>query len=138
MYIQDLNLVKVFVGAMIYFVIGSLWYSPLLFANAWMKLVGLTKEKIGANKGNMGVMMGGTFLSNLVLSFVLSRFVDMAGYTSFIEGVMMGFWIWLGFVATTMVPDYLYLRKSTKLFLITSGYHLVSLLVLGGLMAAWW
>ena len=41
----DMNYLAVLAGAVISLAIGALWYSPPLFGNAWLALIGKTKEQ---------------------------------------------------------------------------------------------
>ena len=41
---QNLNWLAIIAGAVSAFVLGGLWYSPLLFAERWMKETGITEE----------------------------------------------------------------------------------------------
>jgi hypothetical protein len=43
----DLNYLAVVVAALVPIVLGALWYSPLLFADRWMRAVGRTREELG-------------------------------------------------------------------------------------------
>jgi hypothetical protein len=36
----ELNWLAVLIGAAIYFVLGALWYSPMLFARPWQRSIG--------------------------------------------------------------------------------------------------
>ena len=53
----DLNIAAIFVATIVAFVIGGLWYSPILFGNAWMKHQGYTqkdKEKTKKKENPLG------------------------------------------------------------------------------------
>ena len=41
---QNLNWLAIIVAAASAFVLGSIWYSPIMFADRWMKETGITKE----------------------------------------------------------------------------------------------
>ena len=50
---QDMmNVWAVLAAAIASMILGGLWYSPLLFANAWMRASGVTEEK--AKNGEHG------------------------------------------------------------------------------------
>ena len=49
------NIVAVLVSALLAFVIGGLWYSPILFAKAWMREAGLTEEQ--TRKANLALSL---------------------------------------------------------------------------------
>lgn len=43
----SVNWLAVLTATLLYFILGALWYSPVLFANVWMKLRNLNEEDIG-------------------------------------------------------------------------------------------
>lgn len=133
-----LNHLAVVVAAVIHMALGMLWYSPALFGKAWIKLVGMTdKEMKEAKKKGMGKTMVVAFVASLVLMYVLAAFVDLVSSTTFALGAQTGAWAWLGFIATVMLNSVLWEKKPVKLYLINVSYYLVSLVVMGGLLAAW-
>lgn len=135
----DINLAAVFGAAIASIVLGFLWYGPL-FGKQWMSLMGwkklskaqMEKMKKGAQKS---YVLG--FVSALVMAYVLAHFVDYVGATTFLDGAITGFWVWLGFVATVMLGMVLWDGKPWKLYYINIGYQLVNLLVMGALLAVW-
>lgn len=48
---ETLNFIAVVASAVSAFIIGGLWYSPLLFGKAWMNEMGLTEADL--QQGNM-------------------------------------------------------------------------------------
>ena len=130
----EINYVAVLVAAVAANVIGFLWYSKVLFGNVWMKLSGITEAQMKADKNNMMSIYGMMFLTSLVMAYVLAHFEQAGGASDITMGVMVAFWAWLGFVATTMLGTVLFDKKPFKLFLINSGYHLVSLMVMGAIL----
>ena len=56
----EINYYVVLVSALAFFVIGAIWYSPVLFANSWLKELGITKEDMA--KGSMTKTFGVSFL----------------------------------------------------------------------------
>jgi len=66
---MELNYSLVFITALIPLAIGFLWYSPMLFGNAWMKSAGLTEESLKG--GNMIIIFGLTYLLGVFASAAL-------------------------------------------------------------------
>ncbi len=134
-----MNYLSVFVTTVVAFVIGALWYSPLLFGDAWKKLLKIKvtkKEMEAAMKGMWKVLLGGFFVT-LILVFMLDLFMNFLNVVTFSQGVLLGFLIWLGFLATTMFNIVLYEKKPFKLYLINAGHYLAVLLISGGILAVW-
>src|SRR5256886_6786262 len=73
------NYLAVLVAAFAVFVLGWLWYSPLLFYKPWMRLRGM--DPVAAMAG--AKMPGGKLLIELVrclvLAYVIARFVALLG-----------------------------------------------------------
>ena len=134
----DVNYLAVLVSAIVSFIIGGLWYSPLLFGNAWMKSGGFSEKNIEkAKKKGMGKLYFITFIASLLMAFVLSHFVQYLTAQTFSEGMQAGFWIWLGFIVPVLLGGVLWEGKSLKFYLINIAYWLVNLIIIGGLLAVW-
>ena len=134
----NLNYWAILVSAFINMVVGSVWYSPLIFGKSWMKLIGLDKKNLEkAKQKGMGKIYFIAFISSLIIAFVMSMLIMMLGINSFIIGAKLGLLIWLGFIATTFLGVVLWENKSVKLYLINVLYYLVVLLLIGGMLAVW-
>jgi hypothetical protein len=137
---SHVHFLPVIVVAIIHMVIGFLWYGPV-FGKHWMILMGFSKEKMEEAKKNGGKGMTKNyiiaFLGALVTVYVLARFVSLAGAYTIIQGVKVGFWAWLGFVATVGLGMVLWEGRAWKLYAFNMGYHLVVLVVAGGIFAMW-
>jgi hypothetical protein len=134
----DINYIAVLVAAIVSFVIGGLWYSPVLFGNLWMKLNKITQAQISAaKKKSMSKNYIGQFIVLLVTAYVLAYGVDFAQATTIGAGIQAGFWIWLGFVATFTFGSVLWQGKSFKLWVLDNAHNLLSLAVSGAILAVW-
>jgi hypothetical protein len=115
-------------------VLGALWYSPALFVKPWQRLTGITDEQM---KAGMTEALVVDFIGSLVMAFVLAHVVRYAGATSALQGLAVGFFCWLGFVAVATISTVTYERKPFKLFLLGNGYLLIALLAMGAILAVW-
>ncbi len=127
------NWLAIVVAAIVRFGIGSVWYTAL-FGKRWRELQGIAE---GGSMAGMGQALVAGFVGDLVMSYVLARFVGHYGAVNLVDGVIVGFLAWLGFVATVMVGSIFYERKKPELVAINLGYQLVSILAMGVILALW-
>jgi hypothetical protein len=76
-------------------------------------------------------------IGSLIMAFVLVHAVRYAGATTPLQGMAVGFLNWLGFVAVVTIGSVTYQRRPFGLFLLINGYLLISLVVMGAILAVW-
>lgn len=128
---MDINWLAVIVAAVAAFLVGAVWYSPLLFAKAWQREVGISDA--GLAKGGMGQTMGTAFVLTFVSTLVFHLFLGPEPSLGFAAGA--GFSAGLFWVAFSKGVDYLFERRSLKLFAINGGHHTVVYTVMGLVLA---
>ena len=129
----QLNIWAVLVAALSTFLIGGLWYSPAVFGKAWMKENGFTEESL--KNSNLVKIFGLAFLLALVAAINLAMYMGPENRPEM--GAMWGFLAGFGWVATFVGTHYLFERRCFTLFLINAGYSIVSLTIMGVILAAW-
>ena len=134
--LHHFNVAALFMSAIMIWILGALWYSPALFAKPWMKALGIA-PKPGDAKSGLALGMIASFAGDVLLSFVLWHMIAWSGSSSWGLGAFVGFLCWLGFFAATQLPQGIYEKRPSSLFLINAGYWLVSLMAAGALLAAW-
>jgi hypothetical protein len=137
---MGVNLWAVLVAAVACMILGFLWYSPLLFAKPWMRLMGYDqtdKAKQEEMRKGAGKLYAFSFLCSLVAALVLGRIIHISTIHSALHGVKMGAGVWLGFVTTVQLTDALFSKKPLKLYLINTGYQLACFLAMGAILAVW-
>ena len=134
------NLWAVLAAGVACMMVGFLWYSPLLFARPWMVLMGYDpddKAKLEQIRQSAGKMYGVAFIVNLISAFALGKIIGLASAHTALYGMETGLAVWLGFVTTVQLTGAMLNRKPAKLYLIDTGYQLVSYVVMGGTLAVW-
>ena len=132
----QINVSAVIVAAFAQFMIGGLWYGPLL-GRQWSRLSGVSPESMKPSPGALAAMVGCSLVMAYVLAHVLvfaTAYMKVSGIGA---GLSSGFWMWLGFAAPITLGPVLYEGKPLQLWLINAGYYLVSLLAMGAILAAW-
>lgn len=159
---MEFNILAIVVAAVSALVVGFIWYNPKVFGTAWMKAADMTEEKM---KGaNMLKVFGLSLLFAFFIAFTL-RFlvIHQSGVFSLIEGdvdnalpsyaafmadygdafrtfkhgafhgLITGITMAMAIIGTNA----LYERKSAKYIFINSGYWIVVMMIMGGIIGAW-
>jgi hypothetical protein len=161
---MEMNFYAILVAAASTLVVGAVWYSPMLFANAWMKENGLTEEQL--KKGNMLKIFGLTFIFSIMIAMIMltitihqygalgmiggPQFIEAAkpsyaafmadygaDFRTFKHGALHGFMSGLFFALPVIAINGLFERKSWKYIFIHAGYWIVSLTIMGAIVCGW-
>jgi hypothetical protein len=131
------NYFAVLVATFAVFVLGWLWYSPLLFFQPWMRLRGM--DPVAAMTG--AKMPGGKLLIEvgrcLVLAYVIARFVALLGVSSWMGAVHFGLSLWIGFPVILLTGSVLWENIPWKVAAIHAGDWLVKMLVIPIIVSVW-
>jgi hypothetical protein len=127
----EVNWIAIVVAAVASFLLGGLWYSPVLFARAWQREAGITDEQL--KNANMGKIFGLAFILCLLAAWMFATFLGPR--PSLALGFGAGFSAGLFWVAASFGINYLFERRSFKLFLINGGYHTLQFTVIGGVIS---
>lgn len=120
----SVNWIAVLLAGSSAFIVGGLWYG-LIFAKAWQRLVGLKDEEIA--KGTAKVF-GGSFVLSFIMAANLAFFI---GNNDGSFGLLAGLAAGLGWVAMALGVNYLFERRSFKLYLINASYNVVTFALMG-------
>lgn len=130
--LQNINYFAMLVAALISFVLGAVWYNPKVFGTAWMIENGFKEEDFeGVNQGKV---FGLAFLCYLVSSLFLAMFIGPEDATF---GLLAGLFTAVAFIGTSIAINYLFERKSFKLWLINVSYSVVCYAIMGYVLGAW-
>ena len=130
----EFNALAVLVAALIGFVIGALWYSPMLFGRAWMRAAGVSEEQIAG--GNKARIFGLTFLFLLIMAYCLAMFLGDPSIT-LQTGALYGFFTGFGWLFFAIAVIALFELRSWTYILVNGGYWVVTMTAMGAILGAW-
>lgn len=135
MSLYPVNYLVLLLAVLLRAAIGWLWYSPAVFFHPWRRLAGLgelTLEQMQAGMGR-GVLIN--FAADFAMAFVMVNVVRYAGAVGPLAGAVVGFFLWLGFVFSVQIATANPEKRPYRLIWINSGYQLVSMVVMGAVLA---
>jgi hypothetical protein len=134
--LANIQWLHVLIAALAYFALGSLWYSPVLFAKKWITLVNIDMSDPNAKKG-MPLMFAGSFVCMFIIASgtaLLQQFIPGSDANI---GFHIGLLIGIMLVSAAVTINYLYTKKPLALFLIDCGYHVAGITIASTILGAW-
>jgi cation transport ATPase len=117
-------------------VVGSVWYTPKVFGNSWMKLIGKKPKDLqeGGAVRPILITLAVSFISAYVLAHVIFLSHDFFQNSWLQDALSTAFWVWLGFTAARFVTHDAFEHRPLKLTVMNISHELVTLLVMGAIL----
>jgi|AntRauTorcE11898_2_1112593.scaffolds.fasta_scaffold03781_3 hypothetical protein len=131
--LSSVSALPVLIATVIYFILGAIWYSPVLFAKPWMELRNIPED----HEGGSPLLFAISFILQFIGVFSLTLFIEALGIDSAQSGALIGFFAAAGFVFSLSGTTGLFSEVPLKLHLIDNGYHVAGLTI-AGLIIGWW
>ena len=129
----QVNWLAVIAAALSMFVIGGLWYSPMLFGKSWQKAAGLSDAQVAG--GNLPLIFELAFVLSLLmatnLAFFLAGVADVGAAVGYAVAAGLG---WAAFGLSVVA---LFERRPLAYHIINGGYLTVAFVVMGLILTLW-
>jgi hypothetical protein len=132
-----INYLAVVVAAVVAFVLGGLWYSPILFAKPWVKAHGYSEERVKEMQASAGKAYTVSFLCQLLIALALAVLIGYLHMELCVQGLKLAALVWGGFAFPLGLMANMFSDKKITVFYIDTGYQLVYLLVMGSILTVW-
>ena len=123
-----MNWLAVVVATLAFFAVGAIWYTAL-FGKIWQREVGLSEEQLAGGR-NMMLVMGTCFVLEFIVCLTVGHMFDFLE-PSDRSKMMIAVGLALGVMLPATGINYLYQRKSLKLFLVDSGHFVAGMAAVG-------
>ena len=142
MQVHAVNYLATIVTAIVIFMLGGLWYSPIGFSKRWLELQGKTEEQMKAEAAaaNMPLLYLSALITSLLIAAVMALLImhfSVVMPVNAAHGAIFGFMCWLGFAASTSYATAVFSGNPKQLWLINSMYNLVCFVVAGIILSVW-
>lgn len=132
-YIQGINWLAVLGAAVAAFLLGGLWFSPVMFANKFMEAIAKKPEELGKPAPAMTL----SFVTTLIMATSLALIVSKMTYITVLGGLRLGLAIGVGVVLMGMISDSAFTATSKQLLWIQGSYHVAMVVLMTVILAAW-
>ena len=133
-----LNWLAVIVGALVYFALGALWYSPMLFARPWQRSIGWDESRPAPESSAATYVL--PLAAYVVMAIAVALLAEATGTDELGEGIVLGLVLGIGLsLAHTFVDAAFSPEKPAPWtwFLINGTYHALGLVIVAVIVAAW-
>ena len=134
MKLEHVHLLPIVAAALSTFLLGGLWYSPLLFGKTWLRENKFTDAD--ANQISKARAFGGSAVFALIMSANLAMFLADEK-TTLVWGICAGALAGVGWVAAAIAIIGLFENKSWTYIGINAGYQIVAFIVMGAILGGW-
>lgn len=134
----QLNWLAVIAGAVIYFAIGALWYSPVLFGKAWQRSIGWDAERTPPQMSPATYVV--PLVAFVVMAIATGLIARAIGSQGLGDGLMLGIVIGVGYAAAHTLVDATFdpLKPAPwTWFAINASYHALGLIIVAVLVSVW-
>jgi len=135
---SGINYSAVLVAAAAAWLASAAWYMSL--GRIWTAALGKTHEQMAADRTKPGAYLPFiyVFVADLIIAWMLAGLLGHlgSGQVNLQNGVVSAAFCWFGFILTTMVANYTFARRDTRLLLIDAGNWLMVLIVIGAVVGA--
>lgn len=129
-----LNIWAILVCGVGHFLIGALWYSPLLFGKPWAAAKGIDMNAEDAGASPLMYLSG--LVVGLILAAGLAVLLDFAGITMVPAALLFTAIAWLAFLAMPTFANAVF-GGSYVVWVVDSTYPLVTSLAMSVLLVTW-
>jgi hypothetical protein len=131
-----MNIGLLLLATILQFILGALWYSPLLFGNFWMKVMGAekyTKEELQKMQKEMMPFYLLQLVLTLITTFVLANNLSFNNLTG-VAAYGYAFFMWFGYIAPVQIGTVIW-GKTEKKFWLKQSLVMISYSFVGIMLA---
>ena len=130
---SGVNILAVLIAAVSSFLLGGLWYSPVLFGKLWNREAGRTEEQ--QKMKHPGRVFGVAFVFSLIAAWVFASWLGPGPQLD--DSLLKGLAVGAGFVGASFGINYQFANRSFLMWAIDAGYHTVQFVLFALVLALW-
>src|SRR5215470_12301975 len=131
----EIHYLSVVVAAVAAFIMSSIWYT--VFGKARMELLNQDQRATADMRKVPGWKKATELVRELLIAYVVARFVVLLGVADWKAELQLGFWLWFGFVFMILVGAVVWDNVPWKLTAIHAGDWLIKLPLMAVILGLW-
>jgi hypothetical protein len=136
--VPDINYWAVILATLSTMIVGSVWYTPKVFGNYWMKTTGVTPS---GRSSDAVIPIVVTVIVSFITAWVLAGAVFIAWKfydgSFFLNALVTGILLWAGFTAARFITHDAFEKRSSGLTVLNIAHELVTVLIMAIIIGVW-
>jgi len=136
--VPEINYIAVVLATLSSMVIGSIWYTPRVFGNYWMKQTGVNPS---GNSRDAVIPIIVTLLVSFITAWVLAGAAyiswEFYGGSFLVNSLFTAAILWAGFTAARFVTHDAFDKRPSGLTILNIAHEFVTVLVMGLIIGVW-
>ena len=129
--VPDINYLAVILATLSSMIVGSIWYTPKVFGNYWMRAANITPSGTASDAVRPIVI---TVIVSFVTAWVLAgaAFIswDFYGGSFFVNTLVTALILWAGFTAARFITHDAFDGRPTGLTVLNVAHELVTIVIM--------
>ncbi|GHD78490.1 uncharacterized protein DUF1761 [Salinibacterium amurskyense] len=136
--VPEINYIAVILATLSSMIVGTIWYSPRVFGNYWMKAAGVTPSGNSADAIRPIVV---TVIVSFITAWVLAgaAFIafDFYGGSFFVNTLLTSIVLWGGFTAARFITHDQFDGRPNGLTVLNVSHEFVTIVVMALIIGVW-
>jgi hypothetical protein len=136
--VPDINYLAVIAATLSSMIVGSIWYTPKVFGNYWMRQANVTPSGKASDAVRPIII---TVIVSFITAWVLagSAFIswDFYGGSFFVNTLVTALILWAGFTAARFITHDAFDGRPTGLTVLNVAHELVTIVIMAIIIGVW-
>ncbi|WP_010203174.1 DUF1761 domain-containing protein [Salinibacterium sp. PAMC 21357] len=136
--VPEINYIAVILATLSSMIVGTIWYTPRVFGNYWMKAAGITPSGNAADAIRPIVV---TVIVSFITAWVLAgaAFIafDFYGGSFFVNTLLTSIVLWGGFTAARFITHDQFDGRPNGLTVLNVSHEFVTIVVMALIIGVW-
>lgn len=136
--VPDINYLAVIAATLSSMIVGSIWYTPKVFGNYWMRAANITPSGKASDAVRPIVI---TVIVSFITAWVLAgaAFIswDFYGGSFFVNTLVTALILWAGFTAARFITHDAFDGRPTGLTVLNVAHELVTIVIMAIIIGVW-
>jgi len=136
--VPEINYWAVLLATISSMVVGSVWYTPRVFGNYWMKQAGITPSGDARDAIRpIAITVVVSFITAWVLAGAVFISWEFYGGSFLVNSLVTGFILWAGFTAARFITHDAFDKRTAGLTALNCAHELVTILIMALIIGVW-